>query len=51
VDKPQQIVKATLEAMLLAQAFRPLADRAGIAGAYAADTFASMLATQLERRE
>ena len=44
-------VKTTLEAMLLAQTFRPLADRAGPAGAYVLENFTTALAAQLEKRD
>jgi len=42
-------VTATMKAMLLVQAFRPLTDRCGPAGQYALDTFAAALTTQLEK--
>ena len=48
--KGMQGVDHMLEAMLLAQAVRPLFDKAGAAGAYAAETFAKMLVTEAESR-
>lgn len=43
------VAKATIEALLLTQALRPLAERAGPAGDYCVETFARELITLAEK--
>lgn len=44
-----RVAQATLEAMLFAQALRPVAERAGPAGDYCVETFARTLVTSMEK--
>ena len=43
------VAQATLETLLLAQVFRPLAEHAGPAGEYAVETFAQTVVASLEK--
>ncbi len=43
------VAEATLETLLLAQAFRPLSEQAGAVGEYAVETFAQTIVASMER--
>jgi hypothetical protein len=49
MDNAMPVAQATIEALLLTQALRPLAERAGPAGDYCVETFARALITTSEK--
>jgi hypothetical protein len=49
MDSAKTIERATLDALLLEQAFRPLSEHSGPAAEYAVEAFAHTLAVSLEK--
>jgi hypothetical protein len=49
MDNAMPVAQATIEALLLTQALRPLAERAGPAGDYCVETFARTVITSAEK--